>query len=112
MPTKEISRTDYKTFKDFYPFYLQEHSNRTNRRLHVIGTLSAILTLTFILITGQYKFLWLPMIIGYGFAWVSILLNMDSILLVPNCSNFFLLRLVISFSKKTNQQLSNTHCLV
>jgi hypothetical protein len=24
----------YATFKDFYPFYLSEHSNRTCRRLH------------------------------------------------------------------------------
>ena len=24
----------YRTFKDFYPFYLSEHANRNSRRLH------------------------------------------------------------------------------
>jgi len=26
----------FKTFNEFFPFYLQEHSNLTNRRLHGI----------------------------------------------------------------------------
>ena len=28
----------YKTLREFFPFYLKEHSNRTCRRLHFIGT--------------------------------------------------------------------------
>ena len=27
----------FKTFAEFYPFYLGEHSNRTCRRLHFLG---------------------------------------------------------------------------
>lgn len=27
----------FKTMEEFYPFYLGEHCNKTNRRLHIIG---------------------------------------------------------------------------
>uniref|UniRef100_A0A7S4MAP8 DUF962 domain-containing protein n=1 Tax=Vannella robusta TaxID=1487602 RepID=A0A7S4MAP8_9EUKA len=69
--SQAVTRTDYKTFKDFYPYYLEEHSNQTNRRLHVIGTLSATLSLILILFTMQLRLLWVPLLIGYGFAWVG-----------------------------------------
>ncbi|EFA86296.1 hypothetical protein PPL_00084 [Heterostelium album PN500] len=42
MSTKDI--VVYTTFEDFYPFYLKEHTNRTNRRLHFVGTTLALLT--------------------------------------------------------------------
>ena len=28
----------FASFREFYPFYLEEHSNRTSRRLHFIGS--------------------------------------------------------------------------
>jgi len=28
----------FRTFADFYPFYLSEHANRISRRLHFVGT--------------------------------------------------------------------------
>ena len=28
----------FQTFKEFYPYYLKEHNNKTCRLLHVIGT--------------------------------------------------------------------------
>lgn len=62
---------DYKTFEDFYPFYLSQHVNQTNRRLHVIGTLLAI----FMLIRAVFNFSFLNLLmvplVGYGFAWVG-----------------------------------------
>ena len=61
----------YTTFEDFYPFYLREHSNPTCRRLHVIGTSLGALALIIILLTGHYRFLFVPLLIGYGFAWVG-----------------------------------------
>jgi hypothetical protein len=32
----------FRTFRDFYPFYLSEHSNRISRRLHFAGTSVAL----------------------------------------------------------------------
>ena len=28
----------YTSFRDFYPFYLSQHQDRTCRRLHVVGS--------------------------------------------------------------------------
>lgn len=61
----------YASFAEFYPFYLQEHSNRTCRRLHFVGSSLVLLTAAYALLTGQWVLLlWLP-ILGYGFAWVG-----------------------------------------
>ena len=33
------SDTEYRSFKEFYPFYLSQHANTTCRRLHFAGSL-------------------------------------------------------------------------
>lgn len=59
------------SFEEFYPFYLKEHSNKTCRLLHVIGTTFVLaLTLTSIIHLNPYWLLFVP-ITGYGFAWVG-----------------------------------------
>lgn len=35
----------YKSFGEFYPFYLSEHANITNRRIHLIGTTLSLLVM-------------------------------------------------------------------
>lgn len=64
------AKEPFPTFESFYPFYLKEHSNRTNRRLHVIGTTLALLTFVYLVLTRNLLFLWIPPVLGYGFAWV------------------------------------------
>ncbi len=59
------------SFREFYPFYLGEHSNRTCRRLHFIGTSLVIATAVYALLTGRYTALWFMPLFGYGFAWVA-----------------------------------------
>lgn len=62
---------EYKTFEQFYPFYLSQHANQTNRRLHVIGTLLAfIMLIRTILNFTLGNFILIP-IVGYGFAWIG-----------------------------------------
>lgn len=61
----------YKSFNDFYPFYIHEHSNRTCRRIHVIGTGLVVIVLITALVTLNAWWLLLAPLIGYGFAWVG-----------------------------------------
>ncbi len=62
---------DYRSFADFYPHYLAEHSKRTTRRLHFAGTLLVLLTLLYALATQRWVLLALMPVFGYGFAWVG-----------------------------------------
>ncbi len=41
----------FRTFADFYPFYLSEHANRISRRLHFVGTSIAAALLITALVT-------------------------------------------------------------
>jgi hypothetical protein len=61
----------YRTFADFYPYYLSEHSDRTCRRLHFVGTALVIAIFLYALVTGRYMALLALPVIGYGFAWVG-----------------------------------------
>ena len=38
MDSHETSAPQHSSFTEFYPFYLSEHSNRTCRRLHFVGS--------------------------------------------------------------------------
>ena len=62
---------DYRSFRDFYPFYLTEHSRSGTRRLHFAGTLLVLLTLAYALATRRWGFLALVPLFGYGFAWLG-----------------------------------------
>jgi hypothetical protein len=61
----------YKTFSSFYPYYLTEHSDGTNRRLHFTGTLLLIGCLVAGIVTGYWWWFALIPVVGYGFAWVG-----------------------------------------
>ena len=61
----------YRSFAEFYPFYLSEHRNRTCRRLHFVG--SALVLAVVVTAIAMRDPLWLlaAPVIGYGFAWVG-----------------------------------------
>lgn len=61
----------YKTFEEFYPFYLNEHADPTCRLLHFIGTGLVFVTLFWALLTQTWWGLALIPVIGYGFAWIG-----------------------------------------
>ena len=61
----------YASFAEFYPFYLNEHKNRTTRRLHFLGSALALFCLLELLFTGDFWWLAAGLVCGYGFAWVS-----------------------------------------
>lgn len=61
----------YTSFAEFYPYYLQEHSNATCRRLHYVGSLLVLGVLAYALLAQQWLWLLTIPLVGYGFAWVG-----------------------------------------
>ncbi|MBN8280785.1 MAG: DUF962 domain-containing protein, partial [Gammaproteobacteria bacterium] len=61
----------FPSFADFYPYYLREHQNRTNRRLHFAGTTLVILIALSAVATASWLALLALPVAGYGFAWVG-----------------------------------------
>jgi hypothetical protein len=66
-----IDPKSFTSFAEFYPFYLGEHRNRTCRRLHFAGSTLALACLTMLLATGQWRWLLIGLLCGYGFAWLG-----------------------------------------
>lgn len=62
---------EYKTFKDFYPFYLSQHSDINCRRLHFLGSMLVVITAIYFLMTFSIWALILIPIFGYGCAWIG-----------------------------------------
>ena len=61
----------FENFRDFYPFYLAEHSNARCRAMHYVGSGLVVATLVYALVSGRLALLWLLPIVGYGFAWLG-----------------------------------------
>tara|TARA_B100000686_G_C16366790_1_gene750512 strand:- start:227 stop:535 length:309 start_codon:yes stop_codon:yes gene_type:complete len=66
-----MSDTKFTSFKDFYPYYLSEHKLKINKILHVIGSLTGLLFLFYILYLEKYKLIPISFLFGYTFAWVG-----------------------------------------
>lgn len=61
----------YRTLSEFYPFYLSEHSNRTSRRLHFVGTTTALALLVTAFATQMWWLVAVAFAQVYAFAWVG-----------------------------------------
>lgn len=60
-----------RTFRDFWPYYLSQHSRAATRLLHATGTVLGLIVAVVGLALGN---LWLVPAgfgVGYGFAWFS-----------------------------------------
>ncbi len=74
IPTQAQSAPDisaFNSFTEFYPFYLNEHSNQTCRRLHFVGSSLSLLCLAMLFITGKPQYFLYGLLCGYGFAWIG-----------------------------------------
>jgi hypothetical protein len=60
----------FQSFAAFYPYYIHEHSNRTCRRIHVVGSALVIVAAVLGLFVNGWWFAAMP-VLGYGFAWVG-----------------------------------------
>jgi len=61
----------FASFAEFYPFYLGEHSNRTCRRLHFVGSSLGLLCLAAAVYTANGWLVLLGLFLGYLFAWIG-----------------------------------------
>jgi hypothetical protein len=63
--------TGFRSFAEFYPFYLSEHRHPVSRVLHYIGTWCAVSCLVLASITGEPWWLAGVALSGYSFAWLG-----------------------------------------
>ncbi|HZP66236.1 MAG TPA: DUF962 domain-containing protein [Rudaea sp.] len=61
----------YANFREFYPFYLSEHTDRTCRRLHFVGSTLVLLVAASAIATAHWLWLLALPVLGYGFAWIG-----------------------------------------
>lgn len=66
-----IDKKEYRSLKEFYPYYLSEHTNGTSRKLHFIGTGLIFVILFGSILTTRWWALTLIPIVGYGLAWIG-----------------------------------------
>jgi hypothetical protein len=67
-----VSETkNYHSLSEFYPFYLSEHSSRTSRRLHFIGTTIALVLLVTAIVAQMWWLVAIAFVQVYAFAWVG-----------------------------------------
>lgn len=66
-----IKQSDFQSFAEFYPFYLQEHGHPTSRRLHFFGTLFVLLIMVAVIAGATAWWLLVLPVVGYGFAWLG-----------------------------------------
>ena len=59
----------FKTFKEFYPYYLDEHKDKKTKLVHFIGTCFSIFFLVRLFLTLNPLNLLFALLAGYGFAW-------------------------------------------
>lgn len=61
----------FASFREFYPYYLSEHANRSCRRLHFVGSTGALVALAAGVLSLNAWWLLGGLLFGYGCAWVG-----------------------------------------
>jgi hypothetical protein len=61
----------FKSFNDFWPYYLGEHSKSATRVLHYTGTLTALASLILLVAIGKWWLFPLAFVPGYALAWIG-----------------------------------------
>lgn len=66
-----MAEARYKSFAEFWPFYVHEHSQPGTRVLHLMGTLIGLSVMVYFIATGRWYLFPLGLIPGYAFAWFA-----------------------------------------
>ena len=60
-----------KTFEEFWPHYMKNHSHPINRKLHMLGTVSAFgMTISALLLQNYLMFVCAPLL-AFSLAWLG-----------------------------------------
>ena len=62
---------DFRTFEDFWPYYVGEHAKPQTRWMHFAGTAAFLACLTRFAATRKPRWFLASVIAGYGPAWIS-----------------------------------------
>ena len=66
-----MAEQEIKSFEEFWPFYVAEHSQPATRALHFAGTATALALLATLTASGKWKWLPLALVPGYAAAWAA-----------------------------------------
>jgi hypothetical protein len=60
----------FRNYEEFFEFYLREHSDAGNRRMHAVGMLLGLAVAIAALVTHHpwYALMWVPVAYGFSFA--------------------------------------------
>src|SRR4029077_8891888 len=68
-PAGPSMKARFANFREFYPYYLAQHANRTSRRLHLAGSLLALAGVALALASGHWAWLLAAALAGSLPAW-------------------------------------------
>jgi hypothetical protein len=60
-----------RTYAEFWPFYLREHSKPQTRGLHYVGSIASVVLLIWAVATQSWWWLLVVPVAGYAFAWFA-----------------------------------------
>jgi hypothetical protein len=60
---------EFRTFEEFWPFYVKEHSKKSTRLLHFVGTTAALACVAGGVLTKRRWLLAVAPVVGFGPAW-------------------------------------------
>lgn len=62
---------EYRTFDEFWPYYVREHAQPATRALHFVGTAGALACVAAFVATRKARWLAAALVAGYGPAWIG-----------------------------------------
>ena len=66
-----MADAEFRSFEEFWPFYVREHSKKATRPLHFVGTTLAMASVAAGLLTRRRSLLLAAPVVGYGMAWIG-----------------------------------------
>jgi hypothetical protein len=71
MPGDSMAARRFRSFSEFWPYYLSEHSRPATRLLHYIGSLAGIAMIVALIAWGKWYLFPLALVPGYTMAWIG-----------------------------------------